>query len=432
LRRALVAARYAAITLACALPAVVCLDYVMRFGVNCPYWDEFQLVPLIDRLANGQLTLADVFAQHNEHRVVFPTLLMLGLARLTAFQQVPEMLTSWALLLATCAMLLTQHVRCHGRSLGALASFIPVPFLIFTLRQEENLLWGWQVTMALFLAAAVATFAAVSAARFAVAIACAVVATYSFAAGLAVWPIGGLVLLLRWRWMGDPRVRVPAFAWCIAGTIAVAIYFVGYVRPGYIPSPAFPILHPWQGAHYIAVVLGTPLSRSTSGVALAGGVVIAACVACAWLVARGLVDRGKALIAVPLVVLALGNAVLLALGRGAFGPVQASSSRYVAISVLGLIGIWWIVLAVRPGPVRAIARSVALGLVVAAVFASYDGAYRDGAVRRAERRELAALLRDYATRSDVELRPLFLNGGYVRQQATVLERRRLSVFARPG
>jgi len=100
--------------------------------------------------------------------------------------------------------------------------------------------------------------------------------------------------------------------------------------------------------------------------------------------------------------------------------------------VLGLIGIWWIALAVRPGRVRVLARCVALGLVVAAAVASYDGAYRDGAARRAERRELAVLLRDYAAHTDVQLRPLFLSGRYVRQQATVLERRRLSVFARPG
>src|SRR4051794_2788618 len=62
-------------------PACVCGFYVFHNAVDVPSWDQWELVGLLVKSSHGELRFADLHAQHNEHRVLFPRLLMLGLAR---------------------------------------------------------------------------------------------------------------------------------------------------------------------------------------------------------------------------------------------------------------------------------------------------------------------------------------------------------------
>src|SRR5438128_1219761 len=91
--------------LALVLPALLPFNFVYRFGVNLPYWDQWELVPLLAKLHDGQLTLADLTAQHNEHRIFFPRLIMLGLATLTRYNTVAEMYFNAGLLVVLGAVL---------------------------------------------------------------------------------------------------------------------------------------------------------------------------------------------------------------------------------------------------------------------------------------------------------------------------------------
>ncbi|HZS38481.1 MAG TPA: hypothetical protein VFF06_16715, partial [Polyangia bacterium] len=62
------------------VPAIALAAFVWRFGVDVPYWDQWELVPLLKGAHDGTLRAADFFALHNEHRLVVPRLIMLGLA----------------------------------------------------------------------------------------------------------------------------------------------------------------------------------------------------------------------------------------------------------------------------------------------------------------------------------------------------------------
>ena len=84
-------ASYAA---ALAIPAGVVLALVLRHGVNVPFWDQWELVGLLAAASDGTLTWAEIFRQHNEHRMVFPKIIMLALAALTGWNVVGEMLGS--------------------------------------------------------------------------------------------------------------------------------------------------------------------------------------------------------------------------------------------------------------------------------------------------------------------------------------------------
>jgi hypothetical protein len=51
-------------------------------------------------MAAGTLGFADFFAQHNQHRILFPRLIFFGLGRLTHWNIRAELFVSWFLALS--------------------------------------------------------------------------------------------------------------------------------------------------------------------------------------------------------------------------------------------------------------------------------------------------------------------------------------------
>src|SRR5262245_66262055 len=72
-----------------ALLALLPLAYLVRMCivhfVDVPFWDQWELVPRLDHLYAGTLTVADLWGQNNEHRPLFPIATMLALARLSGW-----------------------------------------------------------------------------------------------------------------------------------------------------------------------------------------------------------------------------------------------------------------------------------------------------------------------------------------------------------
>ena len=68
------------------VPAVLALFIIRVDGVNVAYSDQWALIPYIDREYPGTLSLADLFAQHNEHRMFFPRIAFLILFNSFALQ----------------------------------------------------------------------------------------------------------------------------------------------------------------------------------------------------------------------------------------------------------------------------------------------------------------------------------------------------------
>ena len=63
-------------------PAIITLSLVARYGVDIPYADEWTFAPLFVKAHTHTLTFSDFFEQHNEHRYVFPKLLLIAFAYL--------------------------------------------------------------------------------------------------------------------------------------------------------------------------------------------------------------------------------------------------------------------------------------------------------------------------------------------------------------
>jgi hypothetical protein len=119
---------------------VLGLGFVLLYGSNVPYWDDWDMVPYM----TGDLPVTPgwLWAQHNEHRIALPKLLFLGLYRAGGNDLRLCMVYSvLALGLVAAAMILAMRLR-RGYTLAFDALF---PLVLLHLGQPQNLLWAFQL-----------------------------------------------------------------------------------------------------------------------------------------------------------------------------------------------------------------------------------------------------------------------------------------------
>src|SRR5438477_7239351 len=92
-----------ALFLLAVLPIAVIVRLISEYAVNVPYGDEWSLLPLFAKWHDHQLTFANLFRQHNEHRIFFPKLIYLTCARWTHWNVRSEMFFSVLLCCVTSA-----------------------------------------------------------------------------------------------------------------------------------------------------------------------------------------------------------------------------------------------------------------------------------------------------------------------------------------
>ena len=419
--------------MAIALPAVIALLFVRAYAVNVPYWDEWESVPDILAASSGRLTVADLWRQHNEHRIFFPRVVMLGLYSVGRMDSRLVMYASCGILLIMVSLVLADHLRCAGDRASAWLSFIPAAWILVSLRQWENLLWAWQIEIFMCAAALVFTLYALSRADrpgwFTMAIFGGVVCCYSFSGGILAWPTGLFQLLIS-----NPRSgrRHLLWIWCCAGIATVAAYFVGYRRPEHHPSPFTFLRHPIQAAAYLLASFGSPMATDLGGAIAAGLLLFAgAAVAAAWLRKRGLLPQPS--MAMSLIVFSAGVSAMTMIGRVGFGPAQALASRYTTMTSLGVAGFYLLLVqnlhldARAPWMLAGFLGMAAIGQTSVSV-----AAIEEAKAAHQSRRDLASALRRYRSEPDAMLAGLYPDPAVVRARAAILEQHQLSVFAGRG
>src|SRR4051812_3095927 len=75
-------------------PLAYLLRLTARYGIKYPFWDEWDFVSIIHKYNAHTLKIADLWAQHNEHRIFFPNIIMLTLATHTHWNVRYELMTS--------------------------------------------------------------------------------------------------------------------------------------------------------------------------------------------------------------------------------------------------------------------------------------------------------------------------------------------------
>jgi hypothetical protein len=315
---------------------------VVKYAVPVPLWDQWQFVPLIEKSFRGELTISDLWAQHNEHRIFFPKLIMLILARLTSWDIRFELAVNLLLGLGIFAVVMYQ-TRVTARQLGVSGLKLAAPafsLIVFSLSQYQNWLWGWQLAiflnvLAVVTATVLLTDPRISWSRFTGAAALALVATFSFGSGFIIWPVG---LMILWFAAAGGRERmVRCGAWSVLSVLAISGYFYHYQRQAERTVSGLGVDY----ALYVCKFLGNSCAQFSETQRWVG---VAACVSGAGAVAllvwsgcvlvRGNPRSFKLLLPYcGMALYSIGTALLTGIARASLGSDQALASRYCTLTV---------------------------------------------------------------------------------------------------
>jgi hypothetical protein len=323
---------------------------ILRYGVDVPYLDQWDIAPLFERLSRGTLTVLDLFAQQNEYRQFFPNIIFVALGRLTRWNVKYEMIVS--LLLAGFAALGVRRLgaRTFADPLHRGVLFLLASLLIFSTIQYDNWLFGVQVVYFMPAACVVAGLLVAYSERpgtMPAVTACAclsAVATFSSANGVVAWLVLPPALLCArpgaraaWkRWLP---------LWCAGLALCAAVYAHGYHSPASHPSTSEALRHPLDASAYFVAFLGGSLAAGYFPLAVA--LVVGSCALLLYLFACAYLFRfrddsellHRSAVWASLGAYSLGTGVLVTVGRLGFGIAQAVSTRYTAFSLYMLVAL---------------------------------------------------------------------------------------------
>ncbi|TFG45531.1 MAG: hypothetical protein E4H40_08190, partial [Candidatus Brocadiia bacterium] len=319
------------------LPPAIVFSFVSKLGITIPFWDQWEFVPLLEKLYNHTLTFGDVWKPHNEHRIIFPQALMLILAYLSGWNISLELGASFVLAFLTLLCLLSI-LRNTSESPPSPWLKIIISCLVFSMVQSENWCWGWQIQIFMSIFGTVAAVCALTKwpGRYlglVLAILAAILSRYSFNIGLITWPVIFLLLLLQKKYR-----PIHFMIFILSGLTTVALYYYNYTLPSDHQPLFFFLDHPWGYIRYVLTYLGASLGP-TPVLSLVMALIILFLAAFAVFEIRR-IKKQKLLTLAPWLVLAVYPciaAIITGLGRAALGWQQALASRYTTITVILVI-----------------------------------------------------------------------------------------------
>ena len=171
------------------------------YSLDMPYLDQWEFAVLLGKSYEGHLDFQDFWKLHNEHRVLFPRIFLLLLARLSHWNLLWELAANLLLGVVIFGVFLYIWRRAAGRC--GYGGFTPVDswvavlmsLLSFSMSQWQNWFVGWQAAEFIQLLAVLFGLILLDtdhpvAGRIAGAAVLGFVATFSFASGLVFWPVG--------------------------------------------------------------------------------------------------------------------------------------------------------------------------------------------------------------------------------------------------
>lgn len=337
-------------------------------------------------------------------------------------------------MLGTSILLLLEWARERPLSPRLLLLFFPVNVVIFTFRQSENLIFAYQINVLLAIFLATLTFSLLSRpsgrVRLALAVVTAVLATYSHLLALLVFPIGMAQLLIAHRGADADAKRsalASAVVWAVCGALAVSAYFVDYQLPGYHPSPTHALSRPLDGVAYLFAAIGCPWAVAPMTAVATGALVSVGFAFAAW----DLRERRTASLFGPTMLLSLGCAAMVAIGRSGYGDLSlAIPLRYTTYATPGLAALYsWAALRARSVPSANVVLASWLAVAFVATPAVTQLGLEYAREQRGFRQSIADGLRAHADLTDAQLALVCpWDPTQIRVMAPALERVGWSVF----
>ena len=379
----------AAMGLLSILPIAYCVFFVFLYCYDTPYWDQWwHQLPLILKSIDGTLRFADLWTTTEEHRLFFPNLMFVGLARLSHWNPYYELAVLMGFAVANFVLVSRLILSTEG-ALGRKGTlwYLPVlALLMFSFSQRAIWMWGLHL-MATFtsLCMVIAIFLlsrkTIAVSQVACAAGLAMVTSYSFGAGLTLWPAGLVLLLLHGTNQQRHNIRYVAW-WLLAAVLVMLGYFVGYEATPTNESALEVVGSPLGFVLYCFAYLGGPLAAYYPPFALAIG--FAGSLLFLFLLYRIVVKEGMDVHLVsPYIGFAMitcCTAVLSGLKHHPEGIQQALSSRALIWSTLfwvGTLGLLYVLaLGTTNKRIRVSCYAVTALLCVFTLASSLYGTYR--------------------------------------------------------
>ncbi|MFN6514484.1 MAG: hypothetical protein RMY29_008280 [Nostoc sp. CreGUA01] len=334
------------LVVAYSLPIILLLWFVISFSVNVPFGDDWDLVGLFGKISSGTANFGDFFAQHNEHRIFFPKIIFTILAFSSKWNIKLEIYFSLLLVLINFFMLykIAAHSdNTNNNLLFHLFNFITC-IINFSLTQYENWLWGFQIAWflintCLILAVFILTVPQKLHPNYKLLFAslCCLIASFSSAHGLVSWlVILPLVYLVEGR---TKQKKIRMLVWVVLFAFCVAIYFIDYEKPPRHPSILFILQQPLIAYKYFFSLIGFSLGKYIWFPVVTGSIIFFSFLFFNILCLKNSqsVFFKKAAPWLSLGWFAILFALMTTVGRAGFGIEQATSSRYVSVSILLVI-----------------------------------------------------------------------------------------------
>ncbi|HEY0789469.1 MAG TPA: hypothetical protein VGD78_00265 [Chthoniobacterales bacterium] len=257
----------------CALAVFACVPLllILTNGIKVPVVDEYEFVWVIETIRSGHASFATFWAPHNEHRILFPRLVLSLLIFLTRWNSVAIMIASWAVMAGAGLFLLHCLTRIFDEfrpRLWIVAVALSLS-LFYSAIQKENWLWAFQLTFFLvqfgvILGTFWMSFTRISIfKRLPAAVLFGVLATFSAAQGLLMWPALIITLLLSDETKRGKLVGTLVLLLLTAGVVGA--YFHDYQTPSAGHFNASEILSkPKLLVHFFVELLGAPLTFGLS------------------------------------------------------------------------------------------------------------------------------------------------------------------------
>lgn len=332
-----------------AIPAVLCLIFICCFGVNVVYYDDFAMIDLAKKINDLGWNFETLFARHFEHRIFFPRLLILPVAYLSHFNSVAQMLTSFALLSLIAFVVANYIVQRKDVSDKKKYFFITiVSFLVYSLAQWGNLLWGFQVGFFMVLLFPILSyyylylmFRAENKKKrnlyFAAALLTAFIAAFSSAQGLISWIVGAILMCIMFR---KNTFTSPYFiTWLIVGLFVYVAFFYNLGAIGNRSIEADVLGNPLRVLIFIFSLIGNSMLPKAFGslMTVAGVFIVGFVLTTGIVLWQKKKNLQEFVFPIALILNGLFVTAMIAFGRIEIG----TASRFTSFSIYVIVGLFW-------------------------------------------------------------------------------------------
>jgi len=259
------------------VPVALYFWFIHQYGVNAIYYDQWNDVALLTHTPYYISSFSGVSA-YSGHTSI-------GMLWYQHLNTLTELYLSALLHLIAVSLVIVAHRRDVARL--RLIFYLPVAFLMLTLGQFENILFGYELSWCLVIATLAAAIFFLDDPKFGwlvfvAAVVMAVIGSYSALQGLLIWPAGLVVLL----WKHRPRVFVVT--WLISAIATTCLYFYHFDFSAAGGSHGYVLSHPASAVEFfffdIGDIVGKPLpvrpGASDPAIVVAGVAVFLLVVAC--------------------------------------------------------------------------------------------------------------------------------------------------------